>query len=191
MLFGSWTSLGNTLLAVLITYPLLILVLRLGGKRTLSKMNAFDFVVTVAIGSLVASTVLTGTPVVNGIAAVALLVGLQALVTWLSVQSNRFEALLKSRPTLVFHGGRFLEDAMRRERVTREEIRTALRTSGVSQVEGVSAVVLESDGTFSVMEAVKSGKAEALAGVRGTEDAWEIEPTQGAFAGMDDRSSGA
>ena len=189
MLFDSWTSLGKTLLAVLITYPLLILVLRIGGKRTLSKMNAFDFVVTVAIGSLVASTVLTGTPVANGVAAVALLVALQTAVTWLSVRSNGFEALVKSRPTLVFHGGRFMEDAMRNERVTREEIRTALRTGGVSQVEGVSAVVLESDGTFSVMEAVKSGKAEALAGVRGVAEAWEIDPAQGAFANRPPDSS--
>ena len=182
MLFDSWTSLGNTLLAVLITYPLLLLVLRLGGKRTLSKMNAFDFVVTVAIGSLVASTVLTGTPVANGVAAVAALVALQALVTWLSVRSDRFEALVKARPTLVFHDGRFLEGAMRHERITREEIRTALRSESVSRVEGVSAVVLESDGTLSVLESVESGKAEALAGVRGAPGAWQIEPAEGAFA---------
>ena len=191
MLFDSWASLGKILLAVLITYPLLIVVLRLGGKRTLSKMNAFDFVVTVAIGSLVASTVTSAAPVVNGVAAVASLVGLQAFVTWLSVRSDRFEALVKSRPTLVFHSGRFLEDAMRRERVTREEIRTALRTGGVSQVEGVAAVVLESDGSFSVMEAVGAGRAEALAGVRGAEGAWQIEPAEGAFADMADRSSRA
>ena len=182
MLFDTWASLGKTLLAVALTYPLLLVVLRLGGKRTLSKMNAFDFVVTVAVGSLVASTVLSGTPIANGIAAVAALVALQALVTWLSVRSDWFEALVKSRPTLVFHNGRFLEDAMRHERVTREEIRTALRTDGVSRVEGVSAVVLESDGSFSVMESVEGGKAEALAGVRGTDDAWRIEPAEGAFA---------
>ncbi len=182
MLFDSWASLGKVLLAVVITYPLLILVLRLGGKRTLSKMNAFDFVVTVAIGSLVASTVTSGTPVVNGVAAVAMLVALQTFVTWVSVRSNSFEALLKSRPTLVFHGGQFMEDAMRRERVTREEIRTALRNDGVSQVEGISAVVLESDGTFSVMNSVDSGKAEALSGVRGAAKEWDIDPTKGAFA---------
>ena len=180
-LFESWASLGKTLLAVALLYPLLILVLRAGGKRTLSKMNAFDFIVTVAIGSLAASTVLSTTPLADGVAAVAAFVGLQALVTWLSVRSDRFEALVKSQPTLVFHGGRYLERAMRHERVTREEIRSALRTAGAT-VEGTAAVVLESDGSFSVLGDVERGRTEALAGVGGAAEHWDTGGAQGPFA---------
>ena len=181
-LFKSWGALGKTLLAVVLIYPLLIVVLRVGGKRTLSKMNAFDFIVTVAIGSLLASTVLSTASLAEGVSAIAALVALQTLITWLSVRSDRFEALVKSQPTLVFHDGRFLEGAMRRQRVTREEIRNAIRTSSAASVEDTAAVVLESDGSFSVLGTVESGKAEALAGVAGASERWDIDEAQGPFA---------
>ncbi len=181
MIFDSWASLGKVLLSAALTYPLLILVLRIGGKRTLAKMNAFDFVVTVAIGSIVASTLLSTAPVVNGVGAVAALVALQALVTWVSVRSDRFEALVKSRPTLVFYDGAFLDDAMRRERVTREEIRGALRSASVADADAVSAVILESDGAFSVLTDVPDTTASALAGVAGSETRWDIGNPTGPF----------
>lgn len=181
MLFDSWASLGRVLLSAALTYPLLILVLRVGGKRTLAKMNAFDFVVTVAIGSIVASTLLSTAPVANGVGAVAALVALQALVTWLSVRSDRFEALIKSQPTLVFHGGRYLERTMRQQRVTREEIRGAIRGSGYARVQDVAAVVLESDGAFTVLEGVPDEASEALAGVDGAAEHWDTGRAQGPF----------
>ncbi|PAP78103.1 DUF421 domain-containing protein [Rubrivirga marina] len=197
VLFDSWASLGKVLLSAVLTYPLLILVLRLGGKRTLAKMNAFDFVVTVAIGSIVASTLLSTAPVVNGVGAVATLVALQAAVTWLSVRSDRFEALVKSQPTLVFHDGTYLDGPMRAERVTREEIRGAIRDAGHAGTDGVAAVVLESDGAFSVLARVPAGDetavegAAAMAGVSGAAEHWDTgnptgpftNPTRGPLAG--------
>lgn len=188
LLFDSWASLGKVLLSAALTYPLLILVLRLGGKRTLAKMNAFDFVVTVAIGSIVASTLLSTAPVVDGVGAVAALVALQATVTWLSVRSDRFEALVKSEPTLVFHDGRYLDGPMRAERVTREEIRGAIRGAGHAGTDGVAAVVLESDGGFAVLTHVPAGAetqiegAAALAGVAGADDKWDTGDQTGPFA---------
>ncbi|MDT0631310.1 DUF421 domain-containing protein [Rubrivirga sp. S365] len=180
-LFKSWTSLGKTILTAALIYPLLIVVLRAGGKRTLSKMNAFDFIVTVAIGSLLASTVLSTASLAEGVGAIAALVVLQTLITWLSIRSDRFEKLIKSQPTLIFHDGQYIERAMRDQRVTREEIRNAIRTSSSASVEDTAAVVLESDGSFSVLSKVKDGKAEALAGVDGAEGRWDIDPVQGPF----------
>lgn len=182
MLFDSWGSLGRVLLSAALTYPLLIVVLRLGGKRTLSKMNAFDFVVTVAIGSIVASTLLSTAPVVNGVAAVAALVALQATVTWISVRSDRFEGLVKSRPALVFHGGRFLDDVMRRERVTLEEVRGAARGAGHARLDDVDAIVLEADGAFTVLGRVPTDRtARALAGVEGAASRWDLGDPEGPF----------
>ena len=181
-LFNSWASLGKTLLTAALLYPLLIVVLRAGGKRTLSKMNAFDFIVAVAIGSLLASTVLSTASLVEGVGAIAALVAFQTLITWLSVRSDRFEALVKSQPTLIFHDGRYIERAMRSQRVTREEIRNAIRTSSAASVEDTAAVILESDGSFSVLSKVERGKAEALAGVDGASDYWDIGSVQGPFA---------
>ena len=180
-LFKSWASLGKTLLLAVLIYPLLIVVLRAGGKRTLSKMNAFDFIVAVAIGSLLASTILSTASLAEGVGAISALVAFQTLITWLSVRSDRFEALIKSQPTLVFHDGQYLERAMRSQRVTREEIRNAIRTSSAASVEDTAAVVLESDGSFSVLGTVEAGKAEALAGVDGAAGRWDIDSVQGPF----------
>ena len=141
-LFKSWASLGKTLLLAVLIYPLLIVVLRAGGKRTLSKMNAFDFIVAVAIGSLLASTILSTASLAEGVGAISALVAFQTLITWLSVRSDRFEALVKSQPTLVFHDGQYIERAMRSQRVTREEIRNAIRTSSSASVEDTAAVDL-------------------------------------------------
>ena len=177
--FDPWSSLGKTALTALAVYPLLILIPRLGGKRTLAKTNAFDFVVTVAIGSLLASALTSGAKLADALVAIAALVLFQTVVTWVSVRSDRFEAVVKSQPALVLHHGRFLEDAVRTQRVTREEIRTALRSQGVARVEDVAAVVLESDGSFSVLESAGDGGPDALAGVGGAEERMEIGPAQG------------
>lgn len=182
MWFDSWRSIGQTLLIAALVYPLLIVILRLGGKRTLAQMNAFDFIINVALGSLVATTLVETTKLADGIVAIAALVALQGLITWLSVRSDRFEGVVKSQPTLVFHDGQYLEGPMREERVTREEVRGAIRKTGRAEVGGVTAVVLESDGTFSVLQDVPTTGAHAMAGVDGVAGRWDTGPAQGPFS---------
>jgi uncharacterized membrane protein YcaP (DUF421 family) len=152
MLFDSWSGLGRVVLVGTLAYAALVLVLRISGKRTLTKLNAFDLVVTVALGSTLATVLLSkSVALVEGVLAMVLLVLLQYAITWLSVRSPRFEALIKAEPTLLVHRGRFLERAMKAERITREEILAALRASGAAGVDGTAAVVLETDGTLSVV----------------------------------------
>jgi uncharacterized membrane protein YcaP (DUF421 family) len=152
MLFDSWSGLGRVVLVGTLAYVALVLVLRISGKRTLTKLNAFDLVVTVALGSTLATVLLSKSVArVEGVLAMVLLERLQYAITWLSVRSPRFEALIKAEPTLLVHRGRFLERAMKAERITREEILAALRASGAAGVDGTAAVVLETDGTLSVV----------------------------------------
>jgi uncharacterized membrane protein YcaP (DUF421 family) len=108
MLFDSWTGLGRVLVVGTLAYVALVAVLHPSGKRTLTKLNAFDLVVTVALGSTLATVLLSkSVALVEGILAMALLVFLQFIITWLSVRSTRFQALVKSEPTLIVHQGRF------------------------------------------------------------------------------------
>ena len=117
-------------------------------------MNAFDFVVTVALGSTLATILLNrNVALAEGVLALALLIFLQYLVTWLSVRSQLVRRVVASEPTLLLHEGTFLRVAMRRERVNEDEVRQALRKEGVEDPTGARAVVLESDGTFSVIAA--------------------------------------
>lgn len=166
MFFDSWLGIGRTLLVGTLAYLALVVILRISGKRTLSKMNAFDFVVTVALGSTLATILLSkDVALAEGIAALALLVGLQFVITWLSVRSPAVSHLIKADPALLFYQGRFLDGQLRRTRVVEAEIRAAVREQGHPSLDQVEAVVLETDGSFSVIQPPRHRSASAMVGV--------------------------
>lgn len=168
MIFQSWESVARTLASGLLAYLALVAILRISGKRTLSKWNAFDLIVTVALGSALATAILSRqTPLLEGVLAFGLLAGLQFAITWLSVRSRRIHRWVKSSPTLLLEDGGFLEENLRRERVTRSEVIAAIRGNGLAAVEDVAAVVLETDGSFSVIAEAPARERSALADVRG------------------------
>ena len=132
MFFENWFGPLRVVIVGTLAYMALVLLLRVSGKRTLSKMNAFDLIVTVAFGSTLASILLSkDVALAEGITAFALLIGLQYIITWLSVRSDWVENLVKSEPALLFFQGRFLQEALRRERVTEAEVRAAVRSQGL------------------------------------------------------------
>lgn len=151
-LFTNWTDLGRVLAVGAAAYVSLVLILRISGKRTLSKLNAFDFIVTVALGSTLASILTSKSlSLAEGLAALGLLVGAQFLVTWISVRSPRFARFVKSEPTLLLRHGQLLHAAMRRERVTPDEVMSAIRDAGATHFAAAAAVFLESDGTLTAL----------------------------------------
>lgn len=168
MLFQGWYGLLRVLVAGVLAYAALVFLLRAAGKRTLSKMSAFDLVITVALGSTLATVLLSkDVAVAEGAVAFSLLIALQFALTWLSVRSDLVRKAIKSEPRLLFRRGEFLRDAMRAERVTEEEVRTAIRAGGFMSVDQVEAVILETDASFSVVGDSKQANASALDGVHG------------------------
>lgn len=168
MFFDGWLPLARIAVLGTLAYLSLVLLLRATGKRTLSKLNAFDLVVTVALGSTLATVLLSrDMPLSHGVTALALLIGLQWVLTLLSVRSARFSNWIKAEPTLLFTDGRFLDKAMKRERVTADELRAAVRDQGYGQMAQVAAVVLETDGSLSVIGHADDGPRTALAHVQG------------------------
>ena len=156
--FDGWATVGRTLVVGVLGYVALVVLLRLSGKRTLAKMNAFDLVVTVALGSSLASLLTSkDVPLVQGVLAFGTLIALQYGVTWLAVRSATVRRSVKNEPTLLLHRGEVLAGALQRERVTEEEVRSAVRSQGVAALEDVEAVVLETDGTFSVVSRASDG----------------------------------
>ena len=151
-LFGGWAVLGRTLVVGVLAYVALVVVLQVSGKRTLSKMNAFDLVVTVALGSTLATILLSqDVALAEGLLALVLLVVLQLVVTWSSVRWPLVSRLVKADPALLLYDGRFLDEALRRERVTRAEVLATIRSANIASVAAVKAVVLETDGSISVV----------------------------------------
>jgi uncharacterized membrane protein YcaP (DUF421 family) len=171
MFFDEWAGLGRVVVVGTLAYAALVLLLRVTGKRTLSKMNAFDLVVTVALGSTLATVLLSkDVALAEGVLAFALLILLQYVVAWGSVHSAGVRRIVKSEPRLLFHRGRMLEAAMRRERVVADEIIAAIRSSGSPEIESVAAVVLETDGSLSVIRDA-GARPETLGNVAGAQDA--------------------
>ncbi|MGE3269347.1 MAG: DUF421 domain-containing protein [Chloroflexota bacterium] len=168
MLFDSWTGLARVVIVGTLAYAGLVILLRVSGKRTLSKMNAFDLVVTVALGSTLATIILTSdVALLEGLTAFALLILLQLGITWLSVRSKLVRELVKAEPTLLAHRGELLHGALRRERVTEAEVLAAIRSQGIASVSQVEAVVLETDGSFSTIRRADQREPSSLATVSG------------------------
>ncbi|MCM4083834.1 DUF421 domain-containing protein [Paractinoplanes hotanensis] len=163
MFFDSASDLWRIGLIGVLIYIVLITVLRVSGKRTLAKMNAFDLVVTVALGSTLATIVLSrDVSLSEGATALILLVCLQFAATWLSVRWPFLRAAIKSTPTLLLRDGELLTDALRGQRVTDNEVFQAIRSQGIGDLDAVAAVVLETDGTFSVIPQQQAGNRTAL-----------------------------
>jgi uncharacterized membrane protein YcaP (DUF421 family) len=162
MLFDSWSGLGRVLMVGILAYVALVSILRISGKRTLTKLNAFDLVVTVALGSTLATVLLSkSVALAEGVLAMALLVFLQFAITWLSVRSPGFQSMVKSEPTLIMRQGSFLDGALKAQRITREEVMAALRSNGVADAAQVAAVILETDGTIAVIQENPRGVASS------------------------------
>ncbi len=167
MFFDNWFGIVRILIVGVLAYIALIIFLRVSGKRTLSKWNAFDFVVTIALGSTLASVIISKDVVlIEGVIAFALLIGLQFVITRLSVRFDSIKNVVKAEPTLLFDKGEFLNEAMRRQRVTESEIRAAIRSNGLAAIEDAEAVVLETDGTFSVIKKSFDDSRTALKDVK-------------------------
>lgn len=170
MFLDNPSDLVRVVVVGVLAYLALIFVLRVSGKRTLSKMNAFDLIVTVALGSVLATVLLSSdVTLMEGIVAFIVLIGMQFIIAWLSVRSSTVSGWVKSEPRLLFHQGKFLQHALLQERVTEEEVRSAVRAQGIATMESVEAVILETDGSFSALR--ETGQpASALHGVSGMPD---------------------
>jgi len=165
--YNDWESVVRTLIIGVAAYVALIVGLRISGNRTLSKMNAFDFVVTIALGSTLATILLSKqTALAEGIVALALLITLQYLVTWSSARASWVKRVVTGEPRLIFHDGQFLWSEMKRRRITKEEVLSAIRSAGYADVTNVGSVILETDGSCSVTRLDENSPSSALRDVK-------------------------
>jgi uncharacterized membrane protein YcaP (DUF421 family) len=166
----SWTAALTAAASAVAIYVALIGLTRLAGLRSFSKMSSFDFAVTVAIGSVIASTaVAPDPPVLQAVAALATLYAVQIGVARLRAADSRVTRLVDNRPVLLMEGQQMLDDVLRREGVTRADVLAKLREANVLRMEEVRAVVLESTGDISVLHADDDTELQdvLLEGVRG------------------------
>lgn len=152
LFFKDWESVGHVALCALIAYFILFLFIRISGKRTLSKLTAFDFVVTITLGSTLSSMILAKVTLSEGAVALAIIILLQYLLAWTAKESKVLEKVINSSPTLIFYQGKFLKEAMNKEVLTEEEVYAEIRKFRMLNVADVEAVVMELNGELTVIK---------------------------------------
>ncbi|MBD3663074.1 DUF421 domain-containing protein [Sulfitobacter aestuariivivens] len=147
----------------------LIALTRFAGLRSFSKMSGYDFAITVAMGSVLASVIVTkSTGPLVGIAALAALFAVQAVLSHLRVGSERAADAMDNAPLLIMRGSQVLEDNLAAAKMTRADLMAKLREANVLQLETVQAVIFEQTGDVSVMHGECAIDDEILQGVRAT-----------------------
>ena len=162
-------AVGWILLDAFAMLAVVILVVRLAGLRSFAKMSSFDFAVTVATGSLLATVVVNrDVSFVHGFLAVAALLLAQVAVALGRLHLPAFKHGVDNRPLLLMDGPRILDANLAAGRVTRDDLVAKLREANVSNREQVLAVVLETTGDISVLHGKGPLDDEVMAGVRRT-----------------------
>lgn len=172
--WDSLANLGSAVASAVVFYAVLIASTRLSGLRTYSKMSGFDFPLTIAVGSLVASTILTpDPPFVRAAVILATVLLLQAGVARLRSTSDRIRRVVDNEPLVLMRDGRLMEENLAHARVSLPELRAKLREASALRLDQVRAIVLETTGDVSVIRARADEKPDPwiMADVRGWKEA--------------------
>lgn len=159
----SWltTSLGAAAMVVataLGIYASVLILTRIAGLRSFAKISGFDFAMTVAIGSLIASAIVTpDPPLLQAAAGLVAIYGLQISVAIFRQRSAAVRGIVDNSPLLLMDGSRVLHDNLREARITEADLRAKLREANVLRTEEIRAVVMETTGTISVLHGDPDG----------------------------------
>jgi uncharacterized membrane protein YcaP (DUF421 family) len=152
LFFNGWEPLFRIVIVGACSYLALIALLRGAGKRTLSKMNAYDMVITMALGSIMAKVLLSPeVSISESVLASFLLIALQYLLSFLICHMPRLHSFVSSPPAVLYHRGNYIDKTMRRERIDRREIKAAMHEKGIGDLSQVDSVILGSNGQLSVI----------------------------------------
>lgn len=152
--------------AIIIVVYLIILV-RICGLRSFSKMTGFDFAITIATGTLMASPIINSKiSLLHGLVSVTALFVIQWAVSKLRKRIKFFSKLIDNEPKLLFKNGKFLDDNLSKSRVTKADIVAKMREANATDLSKITAVVLESTGDISVLHGDKEVDSLMLEGVK-------------------------
>jgi uncharacterized membrane protein YcaP (DUF421 family) len=133
-------------------YVALLIGLRLMGKRELGQMTVFDLVVILLLANAVQNAMVgPDTSLWGGLIAALVLLSLNKVVAKLRLQHATWGRFLEGTPTVLVQGGQFLDPALRKEGVEREQVLTAMREHGIGELSDVQLAVLEPDGSISIV----------------------------------------
>jgi uncharacterized membrane protein YcaP (DUF421 family) len=135
-----------------VVYIFLLALLRATGKRQVGQLAPFDLVLLLVLSNAVQNSMNAGdNSLIGGLISAATLVGLNAVIGYLTFKSKKLEMIIEGRPQLLIHNGKLFEDVMDKARLTRHELHSALRQAGCETVSEVHSAILENNGAISVV----------------------------------------
>ena len=150
----------------LLLYIVIIVAVRLMGKRQISELQTSELVVTLLISDIAAIPMQdTGQPLVSGFIPIAVLVMCEILVSGLMLKSTKFRKLICGRPIIVINDGKVDQKEMRRLRMSTEDLSEQLRQKNVFSLEDVAYAIVETNGKMSIIK--KTDKEQPTAGMLG------------------------
>ena len=174
--FTTWGSVGDVVLTALGIYAVLVLYTRLAGLRTFSKMSGFDFAMTVAIGSIVAGSILfDGPSLLRAVAALSAVFVIQISVAAVRKRVGWVENAVSNEPLVLMTQDGMVRDNLRRAHVTENDVWAKLREANVISVAEVRCVVMEATGDISVLHADADGPELEACLLSGVQDAERVQ----------------
>ncbi len=154
-----------------ILYLILIAVIRMMGKRQVGQMEPSEFVVTMLVANLASIPMQDGgIPLHSGLVPILTVLGLELVLSSVSLYSIRFRRLLCGKPVILIENGRILRQSLRKTRITLDELTGQLREKDVLDIRTVQYAILETNGNLSVFPFSKERPASAReAGIRARE----------------------
>jgi uncharacterized membrane protein YcaP (DUF421 family) len=148
----TWHGVGEIVLRTAVVYVVVLLLLRLAGKRELGQMSTFDLTVILLVANAVQNAMVgPDTSLLGGVTAAIVLIVINFAIAVGSVRVPRLQWLVEPPPTALVRNGAIDRRAMRRELVTREELDTAMREHGVDDLGKIRLATLEADGNISIV----------------------------------------
>lgn len=165
-LYGGFEPIVRVFFIAATGYLTLLLLLRASGQRTLAQMSALDLVITVTIGSAF-GRVLTAREVAltEVVAAFVALVLLQWVASNVWGRSRKLRGLVAPQPALLYYDGEAVERSMRRHHLVLDDLHAAARQEGMGSLEEVRAILLEGNGSLTVLSSSQYGDGSALGGL--------------------------
>lgn len=164
----TWSTIGFVALGTALIYVSMVAGIRIAGRRTVSQMSAFDFVITVALGSLLATTAVSkDVSFLHGLSALVTLLVLQTFVAFMRQRFDWFRRVADFRPKLLRDGGpTTLSRSPASAQLTQEELRSKLRQMGIFDYDEPVIVILEADGSLSVIREEERARNLDLSEIR-------------------------
>jgi uncharacterized membrane protein YcaP (DUF421 family) len=164
--FDGWAHVLRSALSAAGIYLVIVAAIRIFGEKSLAKMSGYDMVITVALGSIVAALPLTtDVSLTDAVAAALTFLTLQQITRYLQARYRRVHTLVRERPRLLLWNGRLLEDRMLESDISADEVRAAVRRSGILSLKQVRAAILENDGEWSIIPQSSAPDLSAMEGL--------------------------